>query len=149
MVTVCVKINRIVMYIIFFIIGLSLLLLLLSLFKGGRKLDSPEVFLKNLGYSYKLINEKRVLIPKSFGENMQKYNDLQKRQGFDLKNYAGKICTQKKYAITNFNRFNNSGDKSSVKLDDDYIADLLVFDGVVVGADLHGQLYGSELRELK
>ena len=148
MVTVCVKINRIVMYIIFSIITLALLLLILSVFKGGgKKATSPEVFLGKLGYNYKLIDEKRVAIPKNFGENMKKYNELQKRQGFDLKDYAGKICTQKKYAITDFG--NSKIKKNCEKPDDEYIADLIVFDGVVVGGNLHSKSYGSELKELR
>ena len=58
------------MYIISLIVFVAISLLILSLFKGGRKAASPDIFLKNLGYNYNLIDEKKIAIPKNFGENM-------------------------------------------------------------------------------
>ena len=60
-----------------------------------------------------------------------------------MKNYAGKICVQKKYEITG-----NKKGKVFNKDEGGYIANLIVFDGLVVGGDLHDQLYGSEPKQL-
>lgn len=128
------------MFIIFSIVAVAMALLILSAFKGSKKAESPEIFLKNLGYSYKLIDEKKIIIPKNFGENMQKYNELQKSQGFDLKKYSGRVCIQQKYAVNKGDYYDSDGDSNNNK----YIADLIVFNGVVVGGSLRGELYGSE-----
>lgn len=131
------------MYIILSIVVVSLLFLILSFFKKGKIKNSPEAFLKSLGYSYQLVDEKKIVIPKKFGDNMQKYNELQKKQGFNLKKYAGKICTQKKYLINVEGSADNKNGNS-----ENYVADVIVFDGAVVGGDVREQLYGSELKKL-
>ncbi len=139
MVTICVKINRIVIFLISIIVAISLGLLLIFFIKFNcfKQSQSPDAFLKNLGYNFKLVDEKQITIPAKFGENMKKYNELQKNQGFDLEKFSGKVCTQKKYYI-----------KSNVEKADNYIANLIVFDGVVVGGDLQEQYYGSEAKSL-
>jgi hypothetical protein len=43
-----------------------------------------------------------VVIPKEFDDVYTAYNDMQQSQGFDLRKYAGKRCTQYSYAITNY-----------------------------------------------
>ena len=53
-----------------------------------------------------------------------KYNEIQKKQGLDLAEYKGKTAVMYTYHITNY------GDNDNV------IANLIVFDGQLIGADL-------------
>lgn len=138
------------MFIIFSIVAVAVLVFLLSLFKGTKKNETPEHFLKNLGYNYELIDEKKIAIPKKFGENLQKYNMLQKKQGFDLSKYAGKVCVQQKYSIkTSEASQSNKKSGNNNNNNNNYIADLIVFNGSVVGGSLQDELYGSEVEILK
>ena len=52
------------------------------------------------------------------------YNKIQKKQGFDLEKHKGKTATIYTYNITNYKENKN------------VIADLIVQDGVLIGADL-------------
>ena len=139
------------MFIIFSIVSVAVLVFLLSLFKGTKKNETPEHFLKNLGYSYELIDEKKIAIPKKFGENLQKYNMLQKKQVFDLSKYAVKVCVQQKYSIktSEASKSNKKSGNNNNNNNNNYIADLIVFNGSVVGGSLQGELYGSEVEILK
>lgn len=79
-----------------------------------------------------------VIIPQTFNDTYQKYNDLQKQQGLDLTKYASKRCKRWTYAVTNF-----PGKSSGVR------ANILVLDDKVIGGDvssveLNGFMYGFE-----
>ena len=66
-----------------------------------------------------------VTIPSVFNEVYERYNELQKSQGLDLSRYAGKICKQWVYEVTNY-----PAQDTTVR------ATLLVLDGRVIGGDL-------------
>lgn len=68
--------------------------------------------------------QKDITIPKSFNDVYEKYNQIQKNQGFDLEKYKGKTATVFTYSITNY------------KSNDNVIANLIVCDGILIGADL-------------
>ncbi len=79
-----------------------------------------------------------VIIPQTFNDTFQKYNDLQKQQGLDLSPYSGKRCKRWTYEVTNF-----PGKTSGVR------ANILVLDDKVIGGDvssveLNGFMYGFE-----
>lgn len=76
----------------------------------GWKTDSKE-------------NSKQITIPQSFNNIYTEYNKIQKKQGFDLEEYKGKKATIYTYNIVNHER-------------NGVIADLIVVDDVLVGADL-------------
>ncbi len=68
-------------------------------------------------------------IPKVFDSVMEKYNSLQRSQGFDLERYTGKKVSGYTYEVTSL----PDGTKLS---DDRYLATLVVFKNKVVAADL-------------
>ena len=66
-----------------------------------------------------------VLLPSSFNDTYEKYNQIQKEQGLDLLKYAGATCQRYTYEVTNY-----PGKDSGV------VANLLVLDGRVIGGDI-------------
>ncbi len=67
-----------------------------------------------------------VLIPKNFDDVLQQYNELQMKQGLDLKKYAGKRVMRYSYRIENY------GENQS-----DVFIDMFVYKGKVIGGDIH------------
>ena len=67
---------------------------------------------------------REVMIPAQFNDVYQNYNAMQQAQGFDLAPYAGEVCTQYKYHITNY-----PGET-------EVYATLLVYGRLVIGGDL-------------
>lgn len=79
-----------------------------------------------------------ISIPTVFNDTYEKYNQIQKSQGMDLKKYMGKLCKQYTYDITNY-----EGSDQKVR------ANVLVIDGKVIGGDisstnLDGFMHGFE-----
>ena len=81
-------------------------------------------YLQSLGWESDSAEEKEITIPSVFNQVYENYNAVQKEQGFDLEPYKGKAATIYTYHISNYK------DNKNV------IADLLVADGVLIGADL-------------
>ena len=71
------------------------------------------------------IETQEVKIPETFPEVLEKYNELQKEQGYDLTQYAGKQVKRYVYEVTNYPDTN-----------DQYYATLLVYKDAVIGADI-------------
>ena len=71
------------------------------------------------------ISSPAVTIPKEFNEVYEKYNKLQKQQGFDLEDYKGKIAEVYTYAVKNY-----GNKKQEVR------ANLIVCEGQLVGGDV-------------
>ena len=69
------------------------------------------------------ISESEVLIPRSFSDVFESYNQLQKQQGFDLSDYCGLEVELYTYTVLNYG--------------DDVVAQLYVLSGSVIGADVH------------
>ena len=67
---------------------------------------------------------KEIIIPEQFNDVYNKYNDIQKQQNFDLTDYKGKTAVMYTYNITNYQD------------NDNVIANLIVCDGILIGADL-------------
>lgn len=95
-------------------------------------------FLQQFGWEVKEtpIEQVDVLLPSSFNDTYEKYNEIQKEQGLDLLKYAGLTCQRYTYEVTNY-----PGKDSGV------VANLLVLDGRVIGGDicsveLNGFLHG-------
>ena len=68
-----------------------------------------------------------VRIPQEFNEVFTRYNELQKEQGFDLSDYAGKTAKRYVYAVTNY------PDGS-----DGHYATILVHKNKIIGGDVTG-----------
>ena len=88
-------------------------------------------YLETLGYDVDdepvFVNDEK--LPKVFDAVTEKYNDLQRAQGFDLVKYAGKKLTGYTYRITSFPDNTKVGDEQ-------YLVTLIVYKDKVVGADV-------------
>ena len=104
---------------------------------GGEETEEPQVylggtneervtFLQSFGWEITIepAETREVMIPAEFNDVYTTYNVMQKAQGFDLKPYAGQVCTQYKYQI------NNYPDETEV------YATLLVYGGEIIGGDV-------------
>ena len=109
---------------------------------AGVRLDSTEArvaYLAALGWSADPASEteKQILIPKEFGPVYEKYNELQLRQGFDLREYRGMDATLYAYTVTN----HPGGEE--------VLANLIVFAGEVIGGDIHSCALDGFMHGLK
>ena len=72
------------------------------------------------------ISEDTVVIPRTFSQVFENYNELQKQQGFDLSEYCGMEVKMFTYRVTN-----------SEYAGEDVLAELYVCNGCVIGGDVH------------
>ena len=96
-------------------------------------------YLKAMGWEAQspAVNEQNVLIPKTFSEVFEDYNDLQLSQGFDLSKYAGKELKLYTYKILNHESNEN------------VMAELYVYKNEVVGGDIHSAALDGFMTGLK
>ena len=73
------------------------------------------------------IEVKEVIIPTEFDDTYTAYNEMQKKQGFDLTEYAGMRVKQWTYRVKNYEGYENK---------DCIHANILVHDGIVIGGDI-------------
>lgn len=71
------------------------------------------------------VSSETVIIPRTFSEVFESYNQLQIRQGFDLSRYCGMEVEQYTYRVT------NSPEEGEV------LAQMFVYKGQVIGGDVH------------
>lgn len=92
---------------------------------GGTN-EERVAFLQGFGWQLDTdpAETREVMIPAEFNDVYTTYNVMQKAQGFDLKPYAGEICTQYKY------RVNNYPNAAEV------YATLLVYGDLIIGGDV-------------
>ena len=82
-------------------------------------------YLTSLGWEFDdAVQQKQVTIPTEFNEVYQRYSALLAKEGFRLEDYKGKQAEIYTYQIKNYDG------------NDRIIADLIVADGVLIGADL-------------
>ncbi len=87
--------------------------------------EERRAYLTGLGYELSDEEKSRqITIPEEFNEIYENYNDIQKQQGFDLETYKGRTAVLYTFGVTNYQ------DNERV------IADLMVLDGMLIGADL-------------
>lgn len=70
--------------------------------------------------------EEKITIPYKFNETYEKYNQIQRLQGFNLSDYKGSEATQYTYDITNY-----PNNKKNVK------AVLIISDNTIIGGHIH------------
>ena len=107
----------------------------------GVSSNSARVqFLKNYGWEVaeSPVESGQVRIPEKTTAVYDRYNALQKTQGFDLSQYAGKIVMRYVYKITNF-----PGCTEPV------YATLLVYKNEVIGGDVTDTCPGGQVRTFK
>lgn len=92
----------------------------------GETNEERVSFLQSFGWEVEAqaAETREVMIPAEFNDVYTTYNAMQQAQGFDLLPYAGQVCTQYKYRITNY------PDKTEV------FATLLVYGRIVIGGDV-------------
>lgn len=71
------------------------------------------------------VEDTTVTIPAEFDKVFASYNELQREQGLDLSNYAGRVVQRYTYRVTNF-----TGETGT------FFANLLVFRDRVIGGDI-------------
>lgn len=114
-----------------------------SRIKAGIGLKTDEdraAYLSELGWNVdpEPLDVRTVLIPREFDDVYAQYNDLQKAQGFDLSEYCGMELDVYSYRVTNY-----SG------CSDEVIAVLYLFNGQVVGGDIHSVMLDGFIHGLK
>lgn len=87
-------------------------------------------FLSQFGWDFDTepVEVKEIIIPQEFDETYGKYNELQKKQGFNLEDYKGVNAKMWTYNINNFPGYENKKD---------YVqANIIIYNGNVIGADI-------------
>lgn len=83
-------------------------------------------YIETLGWHVSETPEKtEYVIPSDFDAETKAYNEIQKRQGFDLSEYAGKTAVKYTYELTNYEEY-----AGTVYLN------LITVDGKVIGGDI-------------
>ena len=97
-------------------------------------------FLKDMGWevSASPTESSQVRIPKETSEVFDRYNALQKSQGYDLSAYAGKTVMRYVYRVNNY-----PGATEPV------YATLLIYKNQVIGGDVTDTAPGGQIRGLK
>ena len=92
--------------------------------------EERVLFFSQFGYTVKEdpTEVKEVVIPVEFDEVYNKYNELQKEQGFDLSKYSGARVKHWSYEITNYEGYENR--------DGAVRGDILVYKGTVIACDV-------------
>lgn len=118
------------------VVALGLLLFLGSRSRGVETLTRADAstaegrmeFLMECGWETDPGSEavQEIHIPERFTTVYDNYNDLQRQQGYDLLEYAGKDCTLYSYTVLNY------PDKEQT-----VIADLYVYKNRIIGGDVH------------
>ena len=88
-------------------------------------------YFESLGYGVleESVSSTSEKLPKDFDAVMEKYNDLQRAQGFDLEKYKGKNVTGYTYKVSSLPDGTKLGGNT-------YYATLIVYKNKVVAADL-------------
>ena len=86
-----------------------------------------QKFLADMGWevSEEYLECKVVIIPEKFNDVYEKYNKLQKKQGFDLEKFKGKTVEIYTYEVKNYPDHEKN-----------IIASLMVYEGELIGGDV-------------
>lgn len=92
----------------------------------GETNEERLAFLQSFGWQVEETpaETREVMIPAQFNDVYTTYNVMQKAQGFDLKPYAGEVCTQYRYKINNYPN------------EPEVYATLLVYGKLIIGGDV-------------
>lgn len=102
--------------------------------------DARVKFLTDLGWEVAAspVESSQVRIPDNAGEVFDRYNDLQKSQGYDLTGYAGKTAMRYVYKISNY-----------PGATDPVYATLLVCKNKIIGGDITDTAPGGKIQGFK
>lgn len=134
------------------IAAVAIVVLLIVLFSGSNEPSAPPeetgpsldaatneeriAFLSSYGWSVEEapVETQEVRVPEEFNEVFTRYNELQKSQGFDLTDLAGKTLRRYVYAINNY-----PGGMQNC------YATVLVYKNKVVGGDISCTSQGGKM----
>lgn len=117
----------------------------LAVLASGKTSVNRIEFLKSFGWEISSnVSEESVTIPLEFGKIYEDYNNLQRSQGYDLRDFKGKTVTKYTYEVINYPY---SGDND---LPINVVANILVYENKIIGGDicsmeLAGFLHGFKL----
>lgn len=101
-------------------------------------------FLKGFGYEVEEtpLEVMNVTVPSKFDSVYEKYNDLQRAQGLNLKRYCGKNAVRYTYKIANYSSDSN----------ENVVANVLILNNRIIGGDIcclgeNGFIHGFERTE--
>lgn len=94
---------------------------------AGKTNDQRIAFIGSFGWEVnpEAAEVMEVIIPKEFDDVYKEYNSIQKMQGCDLSQYAGKRCKRYSYEILNY-----PGGATDVRVN------LLVYNNKIIGGDV-------------
>ncbi len=133
-----VKIPSFRRWLLWFFVAVVTVILLIALLKGTQPTVtstvnisdefSPADYITSFGpeVDASALRVDEVTVPSEFSEVYISYNNIQKSQGFDLEKYKGVTLKRYTYPVTNY-----PDETQSVYVE------VLVFDGVVVAADIY------------
>lgn len=89
--------------------------------------DDRIEFLRQFGWEVEStpVEEAEVTVPEEFDKVYQSYNELQKKQGFDLTKYAKKTVKRYTYRVTNYDGY-----------DGEVLVSILMHKNKVIGGDV-------------
>lgn len=129
----------------------AVLLSLILLMDGGKEAapaSAPSMeensariqFLKDMGWQVKTqpVQAGKVKMPREISAVYERYNNLQKSQGYDLTEYAGKKAMRYVYEVVNY-----PGATEPV------FATLLIYGQRVIGGDITDTSMGGKIRGLR
>ena len=92
--------------------------------------------ISELGYDVvdEVVEVKDILIPENFNDTYEKYNQIQIKGGFNLKNYSGEKATLYKYLLRDTH-------------DTEYV-NLIIHEGIIIGGDVSSTRLNGEMRPL-
>lgn len=104
------------------------------------KSDEYVSFLARYGWEIKdeTAEELEIKLPENPDKVISRYNELQLSQGFDLTPYFGKTVKRVSYKITNY-----------PDTDEDVYANLIIFDGQIIGGDICTRRLGGFMHGFK
>ena len=124
------KIAAIVTVVVAVVVAAAVLLASKSGQPAAKEADTNEkriAFLTGFGWEVgtQPVRTQTVLVPEKDSEVFSRYNDLQKSQGYDLTDYAGKTVTRYVYEILNY-----------PDAEAPVYATVFVYEGRIVGGDV-------------
>ena len=129
----------------------AVLLSLILLMDGGKETaptSAPSMgenqariqFLKDMGWQVKTqpVQAGKVKMPREISAVYERYNNLQKSQGYDLMEYAGKKAMRYVYEVVNYPHATEP-----------VFATLLIYGDRVIGGDITDTSMGGKIRGLR
>lgn len=128
------KRKKVIFYLLSFLAAICSVAVAVSLLSKGTGKEAPKdsnsvcvSFLKEKKVPVseeKPVSIETTSIKKEQSEVFRGYNELQKKQGFDLSVYSGKTVTKYTYRVTDRKR-------------NDLVAVVFLYDGKIIGGDIH------------